>query len=497
MEFSFAISAMSSPLEATKSLLRTAVRTFHPHPKAIFLFDALLTYNVLHIEEMVPLFPPNTTQHKDIRAILNPLRNARLVAVAQRTEVRVGHTRSVQRDYYYVNYHEAVDAIKYRIVKLLDKVQDLYKMAEGARKDWWCPRCGAEYDELSILDKVDPDRGFYCERCGQTLNQNEAAVRERGDHAKIRMLNDQLRPFNALLAVIDSGEVPENAFDDAWAHKRPVPERHIIGGQTRAKYMEVSAQRGQEQKKQQATVDSSAMNVNISSEKDQQARDAEAKREKSRLTAQMNVLPEWHSASAIRDDGSSSVKRENGGASPNPLATLKKEEDEKKAIIPEVGAEDKKMEEDLAAYVLEMEREKAERERKEAEAENEDDEEGDEDDEDDEFEDAGPSAVGTPMSTQQQGLKREFTPSKPGINGNPLKRELDADGDSISGTDTGANTPADSGITSMPDAKRTKLENGSTTTSPLKVGLGQTATSTAMNGAAAADSDEDEDFEDV
>ena len=48
--------------------------------------------------------------------------------------------------------------------------------AEGQRKDWSCPRCKAEYDELSILDKLDPERGFYCERCGQTLVQNEGTA---------------------------------------------------------------------------------------------------------------------------------------------------------------------------------------------------------------------------------------------------------------------------------------------------------------------------------
>ena len=481
---------MSSPVEATKSLLRTAVRTFHPNPKQVFLYDALLTYVVLHVEEMVPLFPANTFQAKEIRSLLNPLRAARLVSVGGRTEVREGHTRSATREYYYVNYHEAVDAIKYRLVKLQEKVQDLYKQAEGQKKDWSCPRCKAEYDALSILDNVDPERGFYCERCGQTLVENEEAVRERGDHAKIRNLNDQMRPFNALLAVIDSGEVPENDFETAFAHKRPIPERkELTGSGTKARWMDVSQQKNQDVRKVQSTVDEKAINIQLVNAQDQEAREAAEKLQRRAQMAKQNQMPDWMTGSVAPVADGSAVKKEEGGASPLVLPGVKKEEDEKKGVLGEL-TQDSKMNDEMEEYVREMEREQREQERREAEAAQEEDDE-DDDDEDD-FEDARPSGVGTPMSSHMHSMKQEITPTK--LNGS-LKRELD-DGDSISGTDTGANTPADSAMTPLRDAKRVKLENGSFTSDPTGT---QAATALATtNGVAAADSDEDEeDFEDV
>lgn len=484
-----------APIEATKSLLRTAVRTFHPLPKTIFLFDALLTYGVLHVDDMVPLFPPNTIQPKEIRALLTPLKNSRLVSVGTRTEIREGHTRSMQREYYHINYHEAVDAIKYRIVKLQDKVQDLYKQAEGQRKDWSCPRCHAEYDELSILDKIAPT-GFYCERCGMTLEQNEQAILERGEHTKIRALNDQLGPFNKLLAVIDSGEVPENAFEDAWARKRPVPEQtQLLGSAHKPKWMEVSQQRNQEQRKQQATVDASAVGVSISTEKEQEERVAAEKREKQRAAAAANVLPDWYQNSTV-GAVSSAVKKEEGGTSPNPLAMLKKEEeDEKKPVLSGAAAEQRNMQEDLDEYVREMERERLEQERREAQAAAEEDEDEDDEEEED-FEDAVPSGVNTPMSSQQPSIKQESTPTISRLIGNGLKRELDLDGDSVSGTDTGANTPAYAAPSSAPDAKRIKLENGIVST---KLADDQVASPAVVtNGATPqADSEEEDDFEDV
>ena len=419
-------------------------------------------------------------QPKEIRALLNPLRTARMIAIGSRQELKAGATKSTQREYYYVNYHEAVDALKYRIVKVAERVQDLYKQVEGQRKDWWCPRCFAEYDELSILDKVDPMRGFYCDRCGATLNQNEAAVKERGDHAKIRILNDQLRPFNALIAAIDSGEVNENAFEDAWANRRDVPQDDSLGAPVRTRYIEVAQQKNSgEARKVQAMVDEKALGIQIMAEKDQEVRDAMVKKEKSRLNALNNALPDWHSNSIKAENVG--LKKEEGGLSPNPL--LKKELDEQKPIL---GGEDKTMNDELDDVYQQILLERAEEERKKQEAEAEDEDDGEfDDDEDDEFEDAGPSTVGTPMGSQQPSVKQELTPTQRGVNGNSLKREFDADGDSISGTDTGANTPADSSFTTASDSKRIKLDNGGIPTS--------NAPAITHGG----DSDEDDDFEDV
>lgn len=422
-------------------------------------------------------------QNKEARALLTPLISARLVSKHGRQEARVvtsGQSRSLTREYCYINYHEAVDAIKYKIVKLQDKVQGLYKEEEGKRKDWSCPRCFAEYDEYSILDKVDLNTGgFYCERCGTTLIQNEAAVRERGDHAKIRMINDQLIPFNKLLAQIDAGEVPSRDFEDAWATRREPPAK--ADGSKKAQYMDVQRQR-EDIRKTQAVVDASALETTIEDEKERFKAEEEAKRVKMEMDAKKNQLPAWHTQSAIGQG----VKKEEGGQSPNPLAALKQEEDEKK-VLTETQAE-RDMDDEMAAYMAEMEREARERERKEAE-------EGSEEDEDeDDFEDIPSSAVGTPASSHQPHVKQESTPAS-SLRTNGLKRELDEDGDSISGTSTGANTPAHTGPTSMPDVKRVKLENGNA--GGVSIKAENAGSATPLPNGTAADSDEDDDFEDV
>ena len=400
-----------------------------------------------------------------------------------RAEVKVqaagiANARTQQREYCFVDWHAAIDAIKFKLVRLQDRVADMYKETDAKRKDWSCPRCKAEYDEMSILDKVDMDSGgFYCEKCGTTLVQNEAAVRERGEHAKIRKINQQLTPFNKLIAIIDNGEVPDQKFEDAWETRREPP---AVEGQGGARFMDVK-QRDQEVRKVQATVDAAAVETTIADEKDRIKMEEEAKRIKMENDARRNLLPTWHTQSAIRE---TAVKSEDGDFS---LPGMKKEEEEDKKVL-EGNAEERKAEEELDAVMAELEREKLERERKEAEEEDSDDE-----DEDD-FEDIpGSSAVGTPASSQQPLAKQEAAATPLRTNG--LKRELDEDGDSISGTDTGANTPLYAASTSQPDPKRMKMENGDLANVRVKV---EDAELTAqVNDAAAAESDEDEDFEDV
>ena len=472
----------TSAFEAAKSLLRTTIRTFFPNPKQIVILDALLTYNVLHPDEFTRFFPANTTQPKEIRSLLNPLYSARLVAKGTRAEVRVqaggiANARTQQREYCFVDWHAAVDAIKFKLVRLQDRVADMYKETDAKRRDWSCPRCKAEYDEMSILDKLDMESGgFFCEKCGTTLVQNEAAVKERGEHAKIMKINLQLQPFNELIGIIDRGEVPDQTFEMAWETRREPPAMEGQGG---ARFMDVK-QRDQEVRKVQATVDAAAVETTIADEKERVKMEEEAKRIKIENDARRNLLPTWHTQSAIKDNA---VKTEGGES---PFLGLKKENEEDKKVL-EGNAEERKMQEDLDAYMAELDRERIERERKEAE------EDSDEEDEDD-FEDIpGSSVMGTPASSQQPiSVKQEIAATPVWTNG--LKRELDEDGESVSGTSTGANTPAYAVPTSQPDPKKLKLENGHAAGS--KAQIGNAGWAAKANGAA-ADSDEDEDFEDV
>lgn len=424
--------------DLAKTLIRTVTRTIFKQPKQILIIDALLLHSVLHVDDLAYLL---STQGKDIRALLNSLRAARLVSTAERSEARVNASRATKREYHYINYHETIDAIKYKIVRLGKVIADTYKEGERDKKDWVCENCRATYDEFEILDKVGPD-GFYCDRCQHTLTQNEEAVRERGNHVKIRQVNDQLLAFNRLIAKIDATTVPENDFETAWERRLEV-KREVAPGQAVKTTMDVT--RVQNMKRQEV-VSAENVKVEITSQSERDREDAVAKEKRRQELARQNALPEWHTASAIGPR----IKIE------SPATLVKKEETEleEKPIVAETAT----AEDDFDEYVKEMERERLEAERKQVERE-------DEEEEEDDFEDV----VGTPNpdrngtdSKQQNGHLSAHTRTTSNLNVglNGLKREAE---DSFSEADgntpqSSSNDNSNSVASAARSAKKLKME---------------------------------------
>ncbi|KAH0843609.1 hypothetical protein FOPE_08928 [Fonsecaea pedrosoi] len=286
-------------MDEAKTLIRTAVRTFFPHPKQIIIVDAILMHSVLQMDDLNILL---NSQPKDIRSLLNPLRTARLVQTQSRNEAKIGSTRPSSREYYYCPFHPAIDAIKYKIAKLRKKVEAMYQQDETKRKDWRCPRCKAEYEELDILDKVG-DEGFYCDRCHATLVQNEqVALKDRGNHEKIRKLNDQLKKFDDMILKIDRTDIPENDFTSAWDRKKDVP-RPQGSGKTDTSEQYVPLQRGNRyydyKRSGPDMVDVKNLTVNLTSGEEQEREEAERKEERRKFLAKQNQLPVWYTSSAI------------------------------------------------------------------------------------------------------------------------------------------------------------------------------------------------------
>lgn len=448
-------------------LIRTTVRTFFTHPKQILIVDALMLHSVLQMDDLTVLV---AAQPKDIRSLMNPLRAARLVQSHSRMEVRVGSQRGSPREYYYCPFHPAIDAIKYRIAKLRKKVEALYKQDETKRKDWRCLRCKAEYDELEILDKIGP-QGFYCDRCGAILEQNVQAAQDRGNHEKIRRLNDQLKKFDDMILKIDRKDVPENDFASAWERKKDVPRER--GGKEQNQYVELKRD-NKNQKRGPEMVKTENLAINLTSGEEHDREEAERKEERRKLLAKQNQLPVWHTSSAIGAAAGSAAGMKTEDTDTNGYVPKKEEEDEDKK--PDVGAANAStmLQDEVAAYMAEMERERQEAEMRAKE-------EDEDEDEDLEFEDvdvAGTSNIGTPASTLDM---------KP-VNG--VKREFDEE----SGPSSDANTPASIGADWTRDSKRVKFDNNSSNAnSDVKIEPGESAVKAEADG----DSEEDEDFEDA
>ena len=464
-------------MEAATHLIRLATRTFFPSPRTILTVDLLLRYRALPLDDLATVL---SSVSKETRQSLNPLRSARLVSAGSKAEIKLGaalnphSTRANQREYFYIDIRLAVDAIKYRVMKLRKRVEALYSIDEAKRKDWICKRCGAEYEELEVMDKFNDD-GFYCERCGNTLTLNEAAQKDRGSHEKIRRLNEQLSRFDALIVQIDtalernSDALPhsEGLFNKLYESKLEIPRPD---DRQAPKFITVDSKKGREKTIEEVKAENLQVTLTSGAEHDRE--EAEKAEQRRKEIARQNVLPVWHTQSAIgmkqeaADPGAGIKTEQSNGVG---LGVKKEEEDEKK---PELVA-GSELQDEVAKYIAEMERERVEAEQRARE-----ESEEEEEDEEGEFEDVdgvGTSVVGTPLSSQEIDAKVKAEP--PISNG--VKRELEVEEESSE-----AATPA----SSERDAKRAKVEQAAE-----KRELNGTATATQVKAEAEADDDSEED----
>ncbi|KAL4910195.1 hypothetical protein BDW74DRAFT_49453 [Aspergillus multicolor] len=420
-------------MDLANTLIRTVARSFY-ETRHILVIDALFIHSVLHAEDLAFLLG---MQQKDLRKLCAKLREDRLIAVNTRAEIRDGSTRPVNREYYYIPLHPVVDAIKYKVSKLTSTIKLQYTPSQE-RKEYICLRCGAEWTELDVLSLYS-DEGFECQNCGAILERTEDVKGSEGidrtGHEKNSKLMAQLDGMLKLLKQIDSVEVPPNDFDTAWDHKVDVV-RNQHTNPTRAAVVVPSKK--QEAVRGNLKTDAAALEISLTSTEEKSA--AEQKEEAARKAAleKQNALPVWHTHSTVSTTAGNvgAIKTENDITI---KPELKEEEDQKPNLV---DLDDK-----VAAYYAEMEREKALQAQEDASSADEDS------DEFDEFEDVGVSASASDTASPAVGVVNGSAPTSAPTG---IKRELDTDsGTSAPQTANGTpSTPADDG----PAAKKIKSE---------------------------------------
>ena len=363
-----------------------------------------------------------------------------------RQETREGQQRPINKDYYYIDFHATIDAIKYRIFHLTNKVKDMYKPSEE-KKDYHCLRCHSQWTQLEVLDKINPMTGeFSCHRCDGILERDDVSAADMAGHERQSNLMSQLERLLKLMPLIDSQIIPNNDFETAFSHAVPVQRNEFINPVRKMEPLEPS--RGPPTAVKGITQVSAGpleISLTTSSEKTAAEHAADAKR-KADIAAQ-NALPVWHTNSTVTGETTTLSNRErerlpNG----NTLGLLKDEEEEKKGgdiLVDE-----------LAAYYDQMKQEKEKEAREDREA-----DESSGEDEEDQFEDVGIGAsdIATPSSSISTNANGGKTLSS--VNG--VKLQDSESGSSAPGT--GISTPIVSGTAvegfggSSP-AKRLKLE---------------------------------------
>lgn len=411
-------------MDLAKNLIRLTVRAFYS-TEQILVVDALAIHSALNDMDLAHVLGMPV---KTLRKHCGRLKEDGLVSVHSLQEKKEGappatfHTkdgtqtkeRTYSRDYYYLNYHRAIDSLKYRLWKLSRHIESL-----GAptmeKKDLVCPRCKSSWTELEVMDNISSTGDFLCHKCQHTLNPAEEDGLT-GENESMKRLNDQLSRIVAIMRQIDSTDVPENDFQTAFSHALPIdrgannPDRKVQIINDPKPSLASTKGLALAPEKVSVSVMEDGAEVKLDPEEAARRRAEEAKQ---------NALPDWIVKSTISGDITSVGAKEAAERAAREAhhAGLSVEDtvgDDKKAGISDDGV--------MEAYFAQL---KAEQERQALEEQDEeDDDDDDEDDEedDDDFEDVDVAGVAT---TAESSFLPSISVSTPDASGQPSSTATD------------------------------------------------------------------------
>ncbi|OTB05267.1 hypothetical protein M426DRAFT_320082 [Hypoxylon sp. CI-4A] len=277
-------------MDLAQNLVRSVARAFYTQPedrRMILIIDALVFHTTIRDDDLSLLMKLNS---KDLSKICGKVREDHLLHVHSRPEIREGKEKASLRTYYYIDYRQAVDAIKYRTFMLDKKVQgDTNTQQE--KKEYFCRRCDSEWTMLEVVDNSS-EKGFLCHKCGALLDFDPN--RMAGGHQVSTKLNNQLKFIIEVLPKLDTMTIPE--FDFEKAHAASIPVIRDRANQVAASTVvdslsKPTAVRGM------ANTGPQSIAVSITDKDGPTEAEREAERLQKEEKANANALPSWHKTS--------------------------------------------------------------------------------------------------------------------------------------------------------------------------------------------------------
>lgn len=274
------------------SLIRFVTRGFYSKPYVLIL-DAVLVHSVLSEDDLIYLL---SIQRKELRSLCNRLVEDRLLVNHIQKEEN-SQQRLITRTYYYVHTTEAIDAIKWKIHSIVNKIKQ--EMTHyGNPQGYMCPRCGKKVSQLDAISLLSDDKTtFVCDTCGASLIEDDSGKQASLRQEKLERLMLQIDPIISYLKKIDDSVVTDNSFESALEMAIPAQSytsasytiSNRIMSQPRSSMLPALS----DNSKSQATLHVSITANDENYEREQQ------EREQRRLKLEQNALPAWHSASTV------------------------------------------------------------------------------------------------------------------------------------------------------------------------------------------------------
>lgn len=207
--------------------------------------------------------------------------------------MREGQARPITRIYYYIDYRQTIDAIKWRVYNITKDIQGTTVPA-SEKKEYFCGRCKSEWTQMEVLDNFGPE-GFVCHRCGHALRHD--LDRNSAGHEQSTRLNNQFKFVTDLLQQIDQVHIPDNTFEVALGNARPVIRDSSNPG-IRSVPVDIGGNRPTAVKGL-ANTGPKSMAVSISAADGLTEADKAAEIARREKIAEQNALPAWMSNSTI------------------------------------------------------------------------------------------------------------------------------------------------------------------------------------------------------
>jgi transcription initiation factor TFIIE subunit alpha len=220
----------------------------------------------------------------------------------------------VHKTYYYINYRQTIDAIKWKMYTVGKDVQGVVVQTDE-KKEYFCLFCKAEWTAMEVLDNSS-DQGFLCHRCGHVLKFDRE--RNPAGHAQSTLLNEQFKFITEVLPQLDQTEIQESNFEELFEQRLPVvrDETH-----QRTDTEAIAVDSRPMAVKGSSTTGPQTINISIQSADGPSEAEREAEKARKAEMAKRNEMPSWHLESTIgpgagkpASKGLDAIKKEEGEA---------------------------------------------------------------------------------------------------------------------------------------------------------------------------------------
>ncbi|KAK7462844.1 hypothetical protein VKT23_007420 [Stygiomarasmius scandens] len=286
--------------EILRKLVQHVSRAFY-EAKFTIIMDQLARHPVLKDDDLAGRMG---LQPKELNKIIAVLAGDSLVKIYRQNELKEGAQRAVGRQYYYIDYANFCNVVKWRIAKMRLKIDSTLRN-ELDNKGYICPQCKTSYSPLDVDRLMDFNLGvLVCEICRAEVVDNENAESVQGSKDRMSRFNHQMRFIRSGLQQSESMVLPP--FDAATWIKTNLTGSDDKSSAQPGAGLKIAGSDGKQ-------TEDDGIGVVIASDKDEATRKMERDAE-AEIKRQQNALPAWHLKSTITGDLTALGVKENARA---------------------------------------------------------------------------------------------------------------------------------------------------------------------------------------